>query len=118
MTVLFSLICMLTIAGCQTMKQKPNTQYVDKYIPVYIVPSAPKVKQPVLAIKVLTDTQKNKLGELVKAYAISLHQEVCYAKQLREILDEYSKLSKSYPYIMEPNVYTVNLEDKPCYATL
>jgi len=90
----------LWIIGCKSVD--PKVEYRDKAYPVYVVPHPPKVDKPKLEIENLTDSQKNDIGQLSKAYAISLKQTMQYACKLKNIVDEYEKLSEASPLPVEP----------------
>jgi hypothetical protein len=89
-----------SLIGC--VSQPVKTVYQEKDIPIYIVPAPPIVKQPVLAITSLTPAQQNNIGELTKAYNISLKQTMQYACQLKNIVDEYTILAASSPSLISP----------------
>ena len=102
-------ICLLALMLVSCATQPTKTVYVDKNIPVYIVPAPPKVEKPILIINSLTDAQKNNIGELTKAYAISLKQTMQYACKLKNIVDKYTELSLLNPSLIMPVPTSVSL---------
>lgn len=102
--LIIGIILITFISGCQ-LHQKPiiKTVYKDKYIPVYITPKPPKVKKPELDIFSLTKEQRKQIGSLVKAYKISLTQEMHYACILSGIIAKYDELSAEVPPLLNTN---------------
>lgn len=106
------------LSGCG--QERIRTVYQEKDVPVYVVPAPPKVQQPDLAINNLTEKQKDDIGELAKAYNISLVQLGQYACKLKNIVDKYEFLSTTSPTPVSPllssltltnnNILNVNLE--------
>lgn len=90
----------VALGGCKSMERifKPDTiiktEYVEKLVPVYIIPAPPKVERPTLATSLLTPEQKLSLGELVKAYVVETEQLSAYASLLEDVIKKYEELSK------------------------
>jgi hypothetical protein len=85
------LVMSLFIVGCGTTKT--ITEYRDVRTPVYIIPKPPKESRPELAIEQVTPQQKDDLGELAKAYKLSVKQLQQYVERLEKIIDTYDKNS-------------------------
>lgn len=90
----------IALSSCAAVT--PKTVYVDKDIPVYVVPKPPAIIKPVLAIDLLTVAQQDDIGELTKAYSISLKQAMQYACQLKNVVDKYDDLSAKNPTLITP----------------
>jgi len=95
LTVSIALL-VLFLAGCDPMRVKTEVVYVDKAVPIE-VPPPPTVERPKLVVWELTPEQEQDIGELVKAYKISIKQLQGYAEQLERILDGYRKKSDVAP---------------------
>lgn len=97
---IFVVALSMMLIGCTPPVIK--TVYKTKEIPIYIVPTPPTVPEPVLEVTLLTPEQKNDIGELAKAYSISLKQSTQYACQLKNIVDEYAVLAAASPSLISP----------------
>ena len=82
--------------------QPVKTVYQTKEVPVYVVPAPPTVVRPTLVITTLTDAQKADLGELAKAYSISLKQAMQYSCSLENIVNAYAALAAKAPSLIAP----------------
>lgn len=80
-------------AGCATRPPVEHVVYVDKYIPIPIVPNPPTVKKPDYYANSLTEEQKNDIGELGKAYVISSQEAVNYTRNLEEVYEVYKDMA-------------------------
>lgn len=83
-------ILYLILVGCQTT---PDIKYVDKYVPIIVVPPPPTIEIPEYHANELTEEQKQSIGELSKAYVISSQQAVNYASNLRQVYDLFQELA-------------------------
>ncbi len=92
------------ITACSNIP--PKIKYVEKTVPIYYVPKAPNVTPPVLYLTQLTSEQENDIGELAKAFNISLTQETQYACQLKLIVDAYATLASTPPQLLPTSVFS------------
>ena len=83
----------LALVACNTSNKRVHTVYDKNYIPVNVVPKPPLVTRPTLLIHKLSEEDLKKDGELVKAYKVSLHQLMEYAKTLELVYNKYNDLS-------------------------
>ena len=90
-------VLVLALFGCNSTKVIEKVVYKDKLVPVTVVPAPEKVNKPILLIDQLSIEQKNDLGELSKAYVISIEQLEEYSKQLSLVINKYDEMSKNNP---------------------
>lgn len=93
-TIALILTLILILCGCSN-QPTIKTEYKDKYIPIAIVPYPPEVTEPDYYINNLTEEQKNDIGELAKAYIITLREANNYIKNLKMVYDHYMELAKN-----------------------
>lgn len=96
------LLGLLCISGCTSVPCAPviQTKFVPEYIPVNQVPAPPTVAPPTLALASLTPAQKLSLGEMAKAYVVSLTQLEDYATNLKKIVDKYAQMAADNPPVV------------------
>lgn len=100
------------VAGCAP--QQVKTEYQQVNVPVYVTPTPPAVQKPDLYLKHLTPTQQNDIGELSKAFRISLKQEQQYACMLQKIVDKYAELAKAPSPTLTQSLTLTDQEVKDC----
>ncbi len=90
---LYFILLISILTGCASTCE-PRIEYKEKVVPVYKIPTPPKVDRIPLETDFLTEEQKQSLGDLAKAYHVDVVILLQYAKQLEEIIKKYDELSK------------------------
>lgn len=91
--IIMLLILPLMLSGCWFCKENIKEVYVDKYIPIVIVPKPPPVNDKKSYVSDLTMEQKNDIGELSKAYVISTKELSHSKEQYKKVYDTYVDLA-------------------------
>lgn len=91
------LVTSIFLVACQTTPEK-EIVYVDKPIPVYIVPKPPKVEKPDLLYKQYSTPEKkqelkNNPGKAARVARLSLAQYEGYVSILESIINKYDELA-------------------------
>ena len=97
---LFIALAVLSLASCK--EQPAKIEYRPEVTPVYVVPKAPAVAKPDLAVNHLTAAQKEDIGQWTQALTISFAQVKLYACQLKTIVDKYQELAAQSPTPLQP----------------
>ena len=82
---------LLILTGCFAPKE--HIIYKEVKVPIVKVLAPPVVNKPELAITTLTPEQKDDLGELAKAYKITIMQLEQYVTILEDILAKQKELA-------------------------
>ena len=96
----------LALTGCATTPVcHPiiQTKEITVYVPVNQVPAPPTVTPPTLALTALTSAQKGDIGELAKAYNITVVQLEDYASALKKIVDSYAAMAAQNAPVVNVN---------------
>lgn len=89
------LVASILLVGCGMFPTR--IEYVEKKVPIAVVPAPPVVPAPDYDLDDLTDEQRLLIGVVAKAYAIDLSMCMSYAGILEEIVDTYRELSENNP---------------------
>lgn len=92
--LILAAILVMGLVGCESMGKKTHTVYVDKHVPVYIVPTPPDVKRPELETERLTAEDRADDGKVAKAYTVALRQSLIYSSLLESIVNKYKVLAE------------------------
>lgn len=120
------MVACFALMACNPKKIVKEVQYVDKPIPVYIVPEPAKVTRPKLHVDMLSNVDKNDPGRYAQALSASVIQLKGYIKELETVYNKYielyeegkQKLSTVLPE-PAPSVYSWGVEDwKKYYNSL
>jgi hypothetical protein len=93
-----------SLSGVKTTPPQPvvKTVTVKENVPVLYTPAPPTVKKPALVVNSLTAAQKTDIGQLARAYAVSLKQAMYYACNLQNVVDAYAALAAKNPAVLNP----------------
>lgn len=87
-------VLITALSGCAKDKVLIKTVYVDKVVPVAVVPTPPTVVKPVSELSKLTPEERKDIGPLSKAMVVDIKQQEGYITLLEAIIDKYRELAE------------------------
>lgn len=96
-TTLLALAMTFILTGCAATETKTDVRFVDRPVPIYIVPAPPTIQKPDYETDKLSEDikrdYKNNTGAIIRAFKITMVQKDQYIATLEEVIEKYRLLS-------------------------
>lgn len=83
----------LLLSSCAADKVIVKTEYVEKKVPIAVVPTPPQTNKPVSDVSTLTPEQRKDIGILSKALVATVKGQEDYIRILELIINRYKELA-------------------------